>query len=540
MFRFKKSKGFQFIKKTKTSKVKKKSVKSIVSNKLYSTFSDDADNLAKILVNFWKEQQNAITYKELREAIISGEITQRDIEFWREDYSRLVNQYIRPKYENIQGEKCNYLKQQCLAYEYNSHQYEFNKWMDNRCAYLVTACTEAQKNAIATIIKRGNENRMPVDEVARQLRPCIGLNARQALANARYYDNVKSNLIKDNPNMRMATAEKMAREAAIRYGERQHRYRAEMIAQTELSFANNHAYVASIKDAYQKGVVGYGKFVWSCTFDERSCIKCMDLDGTAVDIGQSFPISAAEKYGGQHEAPPAHPNCGCSLYFEQIEEPLYDEESYENNDINYLNSDENDVIINQEDKNMSLEYQRYGRNKDTLINNTYINSGDYRNKFDKITDNKNVNRILYAKAKEMLRHRSGTMLEDMYWININTGEIVASALNEQEESRIQYTNALKKAIKNLDTIIAMHTHPKSMPPSDADFNSTFKNNYAVSLVICHDGKVFQYESRQKIENGLYTAYINRFLIEGYGEYEAQLRALEKLKEIYDIDFWEVK
>lgn len=36
----------------------------------------------------------------------------------------------------------------------------------------------------------------------------------------------------------------------------------------------------------------------------------------------------------------------------------------------------------------NLEFQRYGRNKSTLVNSTYISSGEYRNKFDKITDNK--------------------------------------------------------------------------------------------------------------------------------------------------------
>ena len=70
-----------------------------------------------------------------------------------------------------------------------------------------------------------------------------------------------------------------------------------------------------------------------------------------------------------------------------------------------------------------LEYQRYGRNKDTVINSTYINSGEYRRKFDKITKNDESNRILYSKAKEMLFHRSGTLFEDMYWIDGDTGEI---------------------------------------------------------------------------------------------------------------------
>ena len=79
---------------------------------------------------------------------------------------------------------------------------------------------------------------------------------------------------------------------------------------------------------------------------------------------------------------------------------------------------------------MALEYQRYGRDKNTLVNKAYIDSGEYRNKFDKITDNKEVSRILYAKAKEMLKHRSGTMCEDMYWIDAKTGDIIASALDE--------------------------------------------------------------------------------------------------------------
>ncbi len=80
----------------------------------------------------------------------------------------------------------------------------------------------------------------------------------------------------------------------------------------------------------------------------------------------------------------------------------------------------NNSKINLEGDNVSLEYQRYGRNKETTINHTYINSGEYRRKFDKITDNVEVNRTLYLKAKEMLQHRSGTMLEDMYWIDRET------------------------------------------------------------------------------------------------------------------------
>lgn len=189
---------------------------------------------------------------------------------------------------------------------------------------------------------------------------------------------------------------------------------------------------------------------------------------------------------------------------------------------------------------MLSEYQRYGRNKNTIVNSTYINSGEYRNKFDKITDNKDVNRVLYAKAKEMLEHRSGTMLEDMYWIDGDTGEIVADVVDSKTESEIIYSNAVKKAIRGRTNLVTIHSHPQSMPPSAADFNSAFRNGYFVSVVICHDGKIFKYSANHEIDVELYNAYIRKYLKQNISEYEAQWKALNRLKEFYQIDFEEVE
>lgn len=191
-------------------------------------------------------------------------------------------------------------------------------------------------------------------------------------------------------------------------------------------------------------------------------------------------------------------------------------------------------------ENMSLEYQRYGRNKETVINSTYINSGEYKNKFDKITDNKKVSRVLYSKAKEMLYHRSGTKLEDMYWIDGNTGDIVASALNEKKESGVIYTDAINRKIQEKNNLIVMHTHPGSMPPSIEDFNSALAHNYKTSLVVCHDGTIYAYTSKQEIQPSLQKLYTQRYIRKGYTEKEAQLKGLEEIKRNYNINFWEVK
>ena len=92
--------------------------------------------------------------------------------------------------------------------------------------------------------------------------------------------------------------------------------------------------------------------------------------------------------------------------------------------------------------NKTKEEQRYGRNKDTTINHAYISSGEYRKKFDKISDNKKLNKLLYQLAKSMLEHRSGTLYEDMYWIDAETATVVAKETECKVKSKIIYSKKI--------------------------------------------------------------------------------------------------
>lgn len=189
---------------------------------------------------------------------------------------------------------------------------------------------------------------------------------------------------------------------------------------------------------------------------------------------------------------------------------------------------------------MALEYQRYGRNKSTLVNKAYIESGEYRRKFDKLSDNPEVNKGLYNAAKTALLHRSGTELEDMYWFDSRTGEIIAKELNAAEPRIVTYSDKTKAAIRSNDNVIALHTHPGSMPPSVDDLNACFRNGYKLGVIACHNGRVFGYVSEQLLNPRLYEMYTERGIKDGLSEYDAQIFALNKLKRSYDIDFWEVE
>lgn len=185
------------------------------------------------------------------------------------------------------------------------------------------------------------------------------------------------------------------------------------------------------------------------------------------------------------------------------------------------------------------EMQRLGRNKQALINRTLIESGEYRKKFDRISDNQELNRLIYQLAKRMLNHRNGSLFEDMYWIDSDTISIVAKEVTDSKEANIIYSRKTRKIIKRYDNLITIHTHPHSYPPSINDFNSNFENKYGMGIICCHDGKLFLYNAKQKINGFVYETSIAKYRKRGYDEYNSQMLALEEMKMQFDISFKEV-
>ena len=198
------------------------------------------------------------------------------------------------------------------------------------------------------------------------------------------------------------------------------------------------------------------------------------------------------------------------------------------------------MITNDANKLKTAEYQRYGRNKSTQINKSYIDSGEYRKKFDCISDNPRLNKQLCELAKKILKHRSGTLYEDMYWLNPVTGAIVAAEDHWPIEREVGYSKSTRKIVKANPGLVTVHSHPNSLPPSVNDFNSCFIHKYSLSVICCHNGKVFVYNSNEIIDSKLYEAYVNKNKSAGLTEFESQWAALEAIKRNADIHFMEVQ
>lgn len=185
------------------------------------------------------------------------------------------------------------------------------------------------------------------------------------------------------------------------------------------------------------------------------------------------------------------------------------------------------------------EAQRYGRNKDTIINSTYINSGEYRRKFDAISDSPELNRLLYQLAKKMLLHRSGRLYEDMYWIDLNTLKIVAEETRSELESEIVYSTKTKEEILKYDNLLTIHSHPNSFPPSDADLYANYIHGYSSGIVVCHNGEIYKYRADEEISLQYYSLIIAKYKQRGYNENVAIMKAYDEIQVNFKIKVEEV-
>ena len=132
-------------------------------------------------------------------------------------------------------------------------------------------------------------------------------------------------------------------------------------------------------------------------------------------------------------------------------------------------------------------------NQDTLVNKSYTESPEYRRKLNELGEDVQVTREISKNIQDILTHRSGTEFEDLAYVNSISGK---SKINKSfDEIRTckpskQMTNLLKQSSD--ESIIGIHNHPNSRPPSIEDIYAAKDRGYKYGIVACHDGTVYKY------------------------------------------------
>lgn len=290
--------------------IEKAAAEAEVLRLLRSFLDANEPDLVRILVNTWRSQGKAITYKEIREALLRGDIDRKWLEDWMQDYARLVKNTMQPAWEKAIEEGFASKAKQYPNFYFNPMADGVRSWAANHAAEFVTNVSSTQIEGIRAVVQRAAAlEGMSVDELSRIIRPLVGLTKPQAAANLRYYEKLRAN----------GVPPKRARESAIRDAARRHRERAYSVARTELATAYNTGAYEATKEAQARGYMGPTVKVWATADDERVCPTCGALESKEVEMDNEFDGLSSSWSTRLH--PPAHPGCRCGILYVEKEPP---------------------------------------------------------------------------------------------------------------------------------------------------------------------------------------------------------------------------
>lgn len=247
---------------------------------------------------------NEFSYEELEAAIRDGRL--EDIIDWQARYAAAINTALAPQWSAaIEAAS----KKASRGKTILSNTEDWVKaWLTAHGAELATKLSDESKKAIANVLLKWQGELLRPREMAYQIRPLIGLNERQAIANANYRAKVYQRLIKDGVNP--AKAAQRADNAATRYASKQLRYRAETIMLTETARAYNQGRHESVMRSIRAGYMNHCEMVWTTAGTNRVCSRCLELKDTVVGRTDESGVPL----------PPLHPRCRCAIMYRELKE----------------------------------------------------------------------------------------------------------------------------------------------------------------------------------------------------------------------------
>jgi len=252
-------------------------------------------------VQSWGE----ISYDELADLIADGRLD--DYLDWQGRYSALIAGTLAPLWSDaITAASRKATAGKVVLYDSNDY---VRAWLETHGGELISMLSRESQKAVAMVILLGQSNRMASRDIAKQVRPLIGLNERQAAANLNYREKVYNKYREQG--MGEIKARERADKAAIKYAGKQHRFRAETIVHTELAFAYNRGAHMGVSQGIADGLMGRCAMKWSTAGTNRVCSRCLALKDTIVGYTDESGVTI----------PPLHPRCRCAIIYDEVAAP---------------------------------------------------------------------------------------------------------------------------------------------------------------------------------------------------------------------------
>lgn len=266
--------------------------------------------LQRWLYSTWNASASAIKDQEIRNAIRDGQMHPDWLARWQQDYTKYVNERLAPQWERTMITSSGHIASQAatnagVRLEFGAQAANVQNWIRYRGAEHIVNMTTSQFHAIRHILEHHLiRDPIPPAQLARLIRPTIGLTPRQARA----VTNYRASLVRQELPI------KRVEHLTGNYTGYLRRVRAKRIARTETAFAYNNGMLETMRQNLDSGQLQgtVTKQYWTAV-DERVCEFCGPLHLEIIGLEETFP--GATKKLPNLFVPPVHPGCRCTVIY---------------------------------------------------------------------------------------------------------------------------------------------------------------------------------------------------------------------------------
>lgn len=306
--------------------------------------------------------------------------------------------------------------------------------------------------------------------------------------------------------------------------------RAKTIVQTESHRIQEKASLDAQRKAKSKGADILKQ--WNSTLDGDTRPAHRKLDGQVREIEEPFEASGLKAmYPGDFGDPAEDCNCRCRTT-QRARWALGEEELQTlKNRAEFFGVDKTNDFEDFKKKYLQAAKEESKSLYDDTVVNPVVKTAKYRNLYNNLDESGEVQRVACERARNMLKHRSGTKYEDLTFVDSKTGEYLTRN-DYNVENEVLPSRAMRNMVSNSDpySIIAIHNHPGSSVPSLTDINTAYQKKYKYGLIACHNGTLIKYEITGEYNDVIVGALLDRTQKKLYNSSAEELsKILEQLR-----------
>ena len=186
---------------------------------------------------------------------------------------------------------------------------------------------------------------------------------------------------------------------------------------------------------------------------------------------------------------------------------------------------------------VEAEYEKSNKKKkeliqDTLTDTNKIKSSGYRETLRNIDEDPEIVRTIRKEIESITDHRSGTEFEDLVFIDSKTGKVLS---NKAERTRLgcRPDGKMRQMLETAEeySIITLHNHPHSSPPSYSDIKMAIERKYKYGIIAGHNGTLYKYTIEKECNEIAVHPAIDKAINAFYNNQASRMNeAFEELKE----------